>query len=51
MSHSPHFSFWRLRLHKEFDETFASTQLLELPDYAWANGFLLKGRREMALDG
>jgi len=30
------------RLHKEFDEAFASTQLPERPDYAWANEFLLK---------
>jgi len=38
---------WRLRLHKEFDEAFASTRLPERPDYAWANEFLLKARREM----
>ncbi|MBP9902308.1 MAG: nucleotidyltransferase domain-containing protein [Verrucomicrobia bacterium] len=39
---------WRLRLHKEFDEAFASTRLPERPDYAWANEFLLKARKEMA---
>jgi hypothetical protein len=39
---------WHLRLHKEFDEAFASTQSPERPDYAWANEFLLKARREMA---
>lgn len=38
---------WRLRLHQEFDEAYASTELPERPDYAWANEFLLKARREM----
>jgi len=38
---------WRLCLHKEFDESFASTQLPERPDYAWANEFLLKARRQL----
>src|SRR2546429_5201072 len=33
---------WRLRLHKEFDEAFASSKLPERPDYARANEFLLK---------
>ena len=36
---------WRLRLHGEFDEAFASTRLPERPDYAWANAFLLKARK------
>jgi hypothetical protein len=36
-----------LRQLKEFDEAFASTQLPERPDYAWANKFLLKARSEM----
>ncbi len=27
-------------------EAFASTQLPERPDYAWANEFLLKARRQ-----
>jgi hypothetical protein len=44
----PDVNAWRLRLHKEFDEAFASTRLPERPDYAWANEFLLKARREMA---
>ena len=43
----PEVNAWRLRLHKEFDEAFASTQLPERPDYAWANEFLLKARRGM----
>jgi hypothetical protein len=43
----PEVNAWRLRLHKEFDEAFASTRLPERPDYAWANQFLLKARREM----
>jgi len=42
----PEVNAWRLRLHKEFDEVFASTQLPERPDYNWANEFLLKARRE-----
>ena len=41
----PDVNAWRLRLHQEFDEAFASTQLPERPDYAWANEFLLKARR------
>jgi uncharacterized protein len=43
----PDVNAWRLRLHKEFDEAFASTQLPERPDYAWANEFLLEARKEM----
>ena len=42
----PDVNAWRLRLHKEFDDAFASTDLPERPDYAWANEFLLKARRE-----
>jgi uncharacterized protein len=45
----PDVNAWRLRLHKEFDEAFASTRLPERPDYNWANEFLLKARREMVL--
>ena len=41
----PDVNAWRLRLHKEFDEAFASTQLPERPDYNWANEFLLKARK------
>jgi len=44
----PEVNAWRLRLHKEFDEAFAATRLPERPDYAWANDFLLKARKEMA---
>ena len=43
----PEVNAWRLRLHKEFDDAFASTGLPALPDYAWVNGFLLKARKEM----
>ncbi len=43
----PDVNAWCLRLHKEFDEAFASTHLPERPDYAWANEFLLKARAEM----
>ncbi len=43
----PDVNAWRLRLHKEFDEAFASTQLPERPDYAWANELLLRARRKM----
>jgi hypothetical protein len=35
------------RLHREFDEVFASTQLPERPDYAWANEYLLRAMRKM----
>jgi len=45
----PEVNAWRLRLHKGFDEAFASTQLPERPDYAWANEFLLKARKEMVV--
>jgi len=44
----PEVNAWRLCLHKEFDEAFASTKLPERPDYNWANDFLLKARNEMA---
>jgi hypothetical protein len=43
----PEVNAWRLRLHKEFDEAFASTRLPERPDYEWANEFLVRARREM----
>ena len=43
-----HSHFLGLRLHKEFDEAFGSTQLPERPDYEWANEFLLKARRQGA---
>jgi uncharacterized protein len=43
----PEVNAWRLRLHKEFDEAFASTKLPERPEYNWANEFLLKARKGM----
>jgi uncharacterized protein len=42
----PDVNAWRLRLHKQFDEAFASTQLPDRPDYEWANEFLIRARRE-----
>jgi hypothetical protein len=38
---------WRLRLHKDFEDAFASTSLPDRPDYQWANAFLLKARAQM----
>ncbi|HKQ38706.1 MAG TPA: nucleotidyltransferase domain-containing protein [Verrucomicrobiae bacterium] len=46
----PDVNGWRLRLHKEFDEAFASTKLPDRPDYSWANEFLLKARRLMVTE-
>jgi hypothetical protein len=43
----PEVNAWRLRLHQEFDEAFAETRLPERPDYVWANGFLLRARKQM----
>ena len=43
----PEVNALRLRLHKEFDEAFASTRLPERPDYVWANDLLLKASRVM----
>ena len=39
---------WRLDLHRQFDEAFATTQLPEQPDYARVNAFLIKARRNAA---
>ena len=36
---------WRVKLHREFDEAFAKTNLPENPDYKRANEFLIKARR------
>jgi predicted nucleotidyltransferase len=36
---------WRVKLHREFDEAFARTNLPENPDYGRANEFLIKARR------
>lgn len=38
---------WRLRLHKDFDEAFATTKLPERPDYGWVNEFLVRARKQM----
>jgi uncharacterized protein len=38
---------WRLELHTQFDEAYASTALPDRPDYEWANRFLLKARMTM----
>jgi len=38
---------WRVKLHKEFDEAFAKTNLPERPDYESANDFLIKARQTM----
>ncbi len=35
---------WRLRLHEEFDQALAETDLPERPDYERANAFLIKAR-------
>jgi uncharacterized protein len=37
---------WRLDLHQQFDAAFQSTLLPERPDYAAANEFLLRARRD-----
>ncbi|MGP1387688.1 MAG: nucleotidyltransferase domain-containing protein [Thainema sp.] len=39
---------WRLRLHAEFDSTFATTHLPERPDYEKVNAFLIHARQSMA---
>jgi predicted nucleotidyltransferase len=39
---------WRLALHRDFDAAYASTALPERPDYAWANDWLVRGRRSAA---
>jgi uncharacterized protein len=41
---------WRLKLHQDFDQAFATTSLPERPDYASANDFLLRSRRSMVKD-
>ncbi|MBI4026385.1 MAG: nucleotidyltransferase domain-containing protein [Verrucomicrobia bacterium] len=42
----PEINAWRLRLHQDFDAAFAASSLPDRPDYARANGFLLKARRQ-----
>ena len=41
---------WRLSLHQEFDQAFATTHLPERPDYEKANTFLMQARRSMVED-
>ena len=36
---------WRLALHREFDQAYATTKLPERPDYEAANALLIKARR------
>lgn len=43
----PHIDAWRAELGSEFDTAFATTQLPDQPDYAWANSFLIKARRSV----
>lgn len=38
---------WRKELHRDFESALAETTLPERPDYAGANRFLMKARREM----
>lgn len=38
---------WRLALHAEFTNAFATTQLPERPDYTQVNAFLIRARRSM----
>jgi len=38
---------WRVALHAEFDAAAIATKLPERPDYAKANAFLIRARREM----
>ncbi|MDB6028218.1 MAG: nucleotidyltransferase, partial [Verrucomicrobiales bacterium] len=44
----PDVNEWRLQLHKEFEDAFASTKLPERPDYNWANEFLVRARKQQA---
>jgi hypothetical protein len=36
---------WRLNLHEQFDQSFATTTLPDRPDYDRVNAFLIKARR------
>lgn len=42
---------WRLELHKQFDAAAVITALPGRPDYAKANAFLIRARRQMVHDG
>lgn len=39
---------WRKALHQDFERALSETKLPERPDYEWANGFLIKARKQMA---
>ena len=41
---------WRLDLHRQFDDAFASSKLPDRPDYTWANQVLLKARRQQTMN-
>jgi predicted nucleotidyltransferase len=38
---------WRVALHTRFDKAFESSTLPDVPDYEWANDFLIAARRTM----
>jgi hypothetical protein len=40
---------WRKELHRDFERALTETKLPERPDYQAANGFLIKARRETAI--
>jgi uncharacterized protein len=41
---------WRLALHAQFDQAYERTKLPERPDYETANAFLIRCRRQSALE-
>jgi predicted nucleotidyltransferase len=41
---------WRLELHRDFDHALTATKLPERPDYEAANLFLIRARRERAME-
>ena len=43
----PEVETWRRALHTELDTAYRSTALPDRPDYAWADGFLVRARRSM----
>jgi len=45
----PEINTWRLALHRQFDDAFATNQLPDRPDYNWANEFLLRARRSVTI--
>ncbi len=38
---------WRQELHRQFDAAYEATRLPDRPDYAAANGLLLRARRSV----